>query len=1058
MLRWDYDPGSRKVWVYFLKNKSKVFNTFKKWKAAVENETNHRVKCLKSDNGGEYSSREFIEYCAENGIRMLKHPTRQKHLNRMKEEWQGKEVSPAHLKVKDVARDRLDAKSMKCTFIGYGSDEMEIDIWDFETHKKKAIIEEIVSLEKNQTWSLVRLPAGKKALQSKWVFRGVDYYEIFSPVMKMTTIRLVLSIVAAENLHLEQLDVKTAFLHGHLDEDIYMTQPEGFQSAGQEENLRAGYKRCAIDHCCYLKKVDSYSIILLLYVDDMLVAGFDMAEIKKLKRQLSQEFEMKDLGKVLEKFNMKDAKARCQPLGDQFKLIGNVMHAMVCTRPYIAHTVGVASRFMFNPRKEHWEAVKWLLRYLKGTSKATLCFSIKEVVLEGFSDSDYGGCLDSGKSTTGYVFTVGRTTILGAKNRADMLTKLVTTEKFEASRNFHQPIEITEERRVEESYPERVIPIPEVRAVGTLLFPVLIDVRFMILISERSPAPVFGSAACFCMFRRYKKVRVVALLIGRCDNHDLSRKNQSIERDRLIGIGFVLDFVEFISFTLGDKEMILVTDTFGLVLKTVVVVNDSSEANGIIRGSQVGINGEFCEMVMPARVPKELVGFTPRRRIGFRMELVQGATPICEGSCRLTSLERQKRSGNDCRVSKVRVGRMITLLCGSVCILGRRKCGSFGMCIDYLKKRCVMDTLKFTAMPFGLTNAPAVFMELMSRGGCTSSHGDDDRGCGVTEGREDVREVFQQRGSGAKRKLSRCGRNQIGNEPILALPEGADDFVVYYDARSKDLEACLEKGEDKVRTSIWRDVRTLAIEEAYTTKYSIHPGADTMLCGFRLTNRWLSMKKDIASCGRPSLKRMSEWSIWYKNQQQDSGNTGRLEAAKLSKVLAWSHLGDGVVCFERKTMLGNPSYVVGNFEDLWIDWDTFLFDELRVLMPRVVKSRDEIFSRWGYCDNHDLSRLDNQSIERDRLIGIGFVLNFVKFISFTFGDKEMISVIEAIIREVFVKLLLDSFGKLSISHECVDKGPYSDELEQVHKEILEIQEGLKARIKILEKAVQRCEK
>ncbi|GKB01867.1 hypothetical protein Tco_0829911 [Tanacetum coccineum] len=66
---------------------------------------------------------------------------------------------------------------------------------------------------------------------------------------------------------------------------------------------------------------------------------------------------------------------------------------------------------------------------------------------------------------------------------------------------------------------------------------------------------------------------------------------------------------------------------------------------------------------------------------------------------------------------------------------------------------------------------------------------------GVSEGREDVREVFQQRGSGAKRKLSRCGRNQMGNEPILALPEGADDFVVYYDAQSKDLEACLERGE-----------------------------------------------------------------------------------------------------------------------------------------------------------------------------------------------------------------------------------------------------------------------
>ncbi|GJZ74001.1 hypothetical protein Tco_0638147 [Tanacetum coccineum] len=68
---------------------------------------------------------------------------------------------------------------------------------------------------------------------------------------------------------------------------------------------------------------------------------------------------------------------------------------------------------------------------------------------------------------------------------------------------------------------------------------------------------------------------------------------------------------------------------------------------------------------------------------------------------------------------------------------------------------------------------------------------------------------------------------------------------------------------DKVRISIWRDVRTLAIEEAYTTKYSIHPGADTMLCGFRLTNRWLSMKKDIASCGSKYLA-YSEVEVEYK--------------------------------------------------------------------------------------------------------------------------------------------------------------------------------------------------
>ncbi|GJW09833.1 FAR1-related sequence 5-like protein [Tanacetum coccineum] len=85
--------------------------------------------------------------------------------------------------------------------------------------------------------------------------------------------------------------------------------------------------------------------------------------------------------------------------------VGSVMCTMVYTRPAIAHAVEVVSRFMSNPGREHWEAVKWLLRYLKGTSKATLCLNRKEVALEGFYDSDYGGCLDSGKSTTGYVFT-----------------------------------------------------------------------------------------------------------------------------------------------------------------------------------------------------------------------------------------------------------------------------------------------------------------------------------------------------------------------------------------------------------------------------------------------------------------------------------------------------------------------------------------------------------------------------------------------------------------------------------------------------------------------------
>ncbi|GJX02908.1 retrovirus-related pol polyprotein from transposon TNT 1-94 [Tanacetum coccineum] len=238
------------------------------------------------------------------------------------------------------------------------------------------------------------------------------------------------------NLHLKQLDVKTTFLHGDLDEDIYMTQPKGFQSAGKEENLVCEGRGPA-------KQILGMSII---------------RDKTKGTLRLSQE---KYIGKVLEKFNMKDAEARCQPLGDHLKLSKKQSPKTEASR-----IAKVPYGFQQFGRREHWEAVKWLLCYLKGTSKTTLCFSRKEVVLEGFSDSDYGGCLDSGKSTTSYVFTLGEVVkelsaihlmknpvfhgqtkhikiryhyirelvsegtlslkkILGAKNPVDMLTKVV---------------------------------------------------------------------------------------------------------------------------------------------------------------------------------------------------------------------------------------------------------------------------------------------------------------------------------------------------------------------------------------------------------------------------------------------------------------------------------------------------------------------------------------------------------------------------------------------------------------------------------------------------------
>ncbi|KAK9208458.1 hypothetical protein WN944_000814 [Citrus x changshan-huyou] len=128
---------------------------------------------------------------------------------------------------------------------------------------KLAIEEEMKSLYQNQTWELVKLPKGKRAIDNKWVYtkkqgspnqttprykarlvskgfaqkEGIDYNEVFSPVVKHTSIRILLALVAEYELELAQLDIKTAFLHGDLEEETYMIQSCGFRVAGKENRV-----------------------------------------------------------------------------------------------------------------------------------------------------------------------------------------------------------------------------------------------------------------------------------------------------------------------------------------------------------------------------------------------------------------------------------------------------------------------------------------------------------------------------------------------------------------------------------------------------------------------------------------------------------------------------------------------------------------------------------------------------------------------------------------------------------------------------------------------------
>ncbi|CAM8913336.1 unnamed protein product [Rhodiola kirilowii] len=136
--------------------------------------------------------------------------------------------------------------------------------------------------------------------------------------------------------------------------------------------------------------------------------------------KLSQEEYVK---KVLKRFNMDDVRPVSTPLASHFQLskdhspitedemkhmyeipyasdIGSLMYTMVCTRPDIAHAVGVVSRFMSNPGRQHWEAVKWIFRYLKSSSSLSLYFRMSELGLQGYVDADNGGDIDNRKSTS----------------------------------------------------------------------------------------------------------------------------------------------------------------------------------------------------------------------------------------------------------------------------------------------------------------------------------------------------------------------------------------------------------------------------------------------------------------------------------------------------------------------------------------------------------------------------------------------------------------------------------------------------------------------------------
>lgn len=387
---------------------------------------------------------------------------------------------------------------------------------------------EFESLMENKTWVLVPRPKGRHVVSNRWVYDikhdgrykarlvakgftqvwGEDYHETFSPVARFESIRYLLAHAALEDWDIESMDVKTAFLNGDLDEEIYMEQPEGWVIPGKEDHvcllkkaiyglkqasrqwnakihqslLDLGFTRTYSDAGIYVyrRQGGDHVTIVVLYVDDLLLMGNQSSHIKHVKKALSKQYKMTDLGSVqrflglritrdrstrmididqeeyiqsvLERFQMADCKPSRTPLpagavlasadepaSDQFRqryqsLIGSLLYAMLGTRPDISFAVTRLSKFNANPSEAHMSYAKYVLRYLQGTKAYRLRYKgASNDGLISYSDSDWAEDRDDRHSTSGFVFLMAGGAISWASRRQPTISLSSTEAEYKAA-------------------------------------------------------------------------------------------------------------------------------------------------------------------------------------------------------------------------------------------------------------------------------------------------------------------------------------------------------------------------------------------------------------------------------------------------------------------------------------------------------------------------------------------------------------------------------------------------------------------------------------------------
>ena len=388
---------------------------------------------------------------------------------------------------------------------------------------KQAMDSEMKSLVDNDTFDITELPHGKRAIGGKWVYtvkgngdykaryvakgfrqiHGVDYFETFSPTARMESVRTLAQLAVQYDLVLNQMDVKGAYLHAPIDSEIYIDQPKGYkredgpgktvwklkkslyglkQSGRNWHNIlhdflkQEDFVKSKVDPCLFIRnKDDDTRTILLVWVDDIIVAANFKPSLADIKEKLSQRFNMKDLGplsmflgiqftqsnrqvtlsqstyieSILEKFGYVTCKPRATPCevnpdaysgklySDESETkryrcaVGSLVYAMTCTRPDLSYAVTKLSQHLSNPDEGDWIMLKHVFRYLRGTSEYQLSYRKNPGGLQllGYCDADWASSLDNRRSISGYCISLSSSgSLISWKSKKQASVALSTCE------------------------------------------------------------------------------------------------------------------------------------------------------------------------------------------------------------------------------------------------------------------------------------------------------------------------------------------------------------------------------------------------------------------------------------------------------------------------------------------------------------------------------------------------------------------------------------------------------------------------------------------------------